>query len=86
VGGNLKEDIAQLKQEFRKPILAHGRAGFAQSLVQGGLIDEYRLKVHPIALRTGLRLFPEGNHPIKLRLTGTKAFAKGTVARVYQPV
>jgi dihydrofolate reductase len=85
-GGDLKHDIAQLKREFRKPVLAHGGAAFAQSLVENGLIDEYRLIVLPIALGTGLRLFPEGNHPVKLCLMETKAFAKGTVAHVYRPV
>jgi dihydrofolate reductase len=85
VGGDLDQDIAQLKRESRKPILAHGGAGFVQSLVRGGLIDEYRLVVHPIVLRTGLRLFPEGNHPIELRMMETKVFAKGTVAHVYRP-
>ena len=42
-----------------KPILAHGGASFARSLVRRGLIDEYCLLIHPVALGRGLPLFPD---------------------------
>jgi dihydrofolate reductase len=47
--GDLSEEIAYLKQQSGKDILAHGGAGFARSLVKSWLIDEYRLIVHPVA-------------------------------------
>src|SRR5258707_1104937 len=48
--GDLAVEIARLKEEPGKEILAHGGARFAQSLVKLGLIDEYRLLIHPEAL------------------------------------
>ncbi|TMA86273.1 MAG: hypothetical protein E6J65_03520 [Deltaproteobacteria bacterium] len=56
-GGDLASEIARLKQESGKEIMAHGGAGFARSLVRLGLVDEYRLLIHPVALGRGLGLF-----------------------------
>jgi dihydrofolate reductase len=81
--GDLAEEIARLKAQPGKDIVAHGGAGFAQSLVQTGLIDEYMLLVHPVALGEGLRLFPQR---VNLRLVSVTAFPKGAVAHVYQPI
>lgn len=50
--------VARLKQE--RPdgyLLAQGGVRFARSLVQSGLIDEYRLVIHPVILSVGERLF-----------------------------
>jgi riboflavin biosynthesis pyrimidine reductase len=55
--GDLAEEIARLKREPGKDILAHGGARFAQSLVKNALIDEYQLLIHPVALGRGLPLF-----------------------------
>jgi dihydrofolate reductase len=45
--GDLTEEIARLKRQPGKDILAHGGAGFARALSERRLIDEYRLFVHP---------------------------------------
>jgi dihydrofolate reductase len=81
--GELRDEISRLKQEPGKDILAHGGARFAQALSRDGLIDEYRLVIHPVALGSGLPLFSD---PIDLELHGTKAFAKGAVALTYRRV
>jgi dihydrofolate reductase len=85
VGGDLAVEIARLKEEPGKEILAHGGARFAQSLVKLGLIDEYRLLIHPVALGRGLPLFGALSKPIDLKLVSTTAFGGGTVANVYRP-
>ncbi|GIL41215.1 dihydrofolate reductase family protein [Roseiterribacter gracilis] len=80
--GDLATEIARLKQQDGKDILAHGGAGFAQSLIKLGLVDEYRLVVHPVALGAGLPLFPA---LMDLQLVSATSFASGTVAKVYRP-
>ncbi|MFP2903824.1 dihydrofolate reductase family protein [Pyxidicoccus sp. 3LFB2] len=50
-----------------------------------GLIDEYRLLIHPVVIGSGLRLFPEQAQPLNLRLVSSTRFAKGAVANVYRP-
>jgi dihydrofolate reductase len=83
-GGELAEEIARLKRESGKEILAHGGASFAQSLAQSGLVDEYRLVVHPVVLGRGLPLFSGLSGPLDLQLVSATPFASGTVAQVYR--
>jgi len=85
VNGDLATEIARLKQQPGKDILAHGGAGFARSLVRLGLVDEYRLLVHPVALGTGLPLFAELPAPMHLKLVSTSLFRSGAAAHVYRP-
>ena len=83
--GELGDEIARLRRETSKEIVAHGGARFAQSLIERALVDEYRLLVHPIALGRGLPLFSKVAEPRDLILVEAKRFAGGAVAHVYQP-
>jgi riboflavin biosynthesis pyrimidine reductase len=78
--GDLADGITALKREAGKDVLAHGGAGFAQSLSREGLIDEYRQVVHPVALGAGLRLF---SSPTNLELRAVHRFPAGAVALTY---
>lgn len=57
--GDLTEEIAQLKQDATGNLIAWGGASFAQSLTRLGLVDEYRLVLHPVALGEWL-IDPDG--------------------------
>jgi dihydrofolate reductase len=59
---------------------AQGRTRFAHSLVATGLIDEYRLVVHPAVLGGGDRLF---DTPLIIKPTSTTAFSRGAAAHVF---
>jgi dihydrofolate reductase len=83
--GDLAEEIAKLKAQDGKPILAHGGVSFARSLVAQGLVDQFVLGVHPIALGKGLPLFSELAAPMPLKLMSSKAFPGGAVAQIYRP-
>jgi dihydrofolate reductase len=83
--GDLAEEIADLKAEAGKPLVAHGGAGFARSLVARGLVDQYDLLVHPVALGKGLPIFSDLAMPRPLKLISSKAFPKGSVAQIYRP-
>jgi dihydrofolate reductase len=85
VTGHLADEIVELKRQAGKDILAHGGAGFAQALVSLGLLDEYRLIVHPVALGRGLPLFSPLSKPLDLELVSSTAFKGGSVAQVYSP-
>lgn len=83
--GDLREEIERLKQEEGKDMLAHGGASFAQSLVREGLVDEYRLLVHPIALGSGKSLFAHLRERRELTLLQAIRFPRGAVIHVYRP-
>ncbi len=83
--GDLKTEIRHLKEQDGKFILAHGGAGFAQNLIETGLIDEYRLLVHPVLLGKGLALFSKLSSPVNLKLESSTAFKTGVIANIYKP-
>ena len=79
--GDLADAVARLKQA--RPggyLLAQGGVRFARSLVETGLIDEYRLVVHPVVLGAGERLFTA---PLAIEPVSTTAFSRGAVAHVF---
>jgi len=79
--GDLTAAITRLKQERSDGyLLAHGGTRFARSLVETGLIDEYRLVTHPVVLGAGEPLFTA---PHTLEPIGTTAFTGGAVAHVF---
>ena len=79
--GELAEAITQLEQERSDGyLLAHGGARFARSLVETGLIDEYRLLIHPAVLGAGERIFLA---PLTIEPMSTTAFSGGAVAHVF---
>lgn len=83
--GDLAEEILRLKEQPGNFILAHGGARFARSLVASGLIDEYRLGIHPVVLGRGQPLFSGLRSPVDLRLVSATNFESGVVGAVYQP-
>jgi dihydrofolate reductase len=79
--GDLAEAITRLKQERSGGyLLAHGGARFARSLVETGLIDEYRLLIHPVVLGAGERIF---HAPLTIEPASTTVFSGGAVAHVF---
>jgi hypothetical protein len=53
-------------------LLAQGGARFARSLVETGLIDEYRLVIHPVVLGSGEQVFTA---PLAIEPISTTAFS-----------
>jgi dihydrofolate reductase len=78
--GDVEAEMARLRHEPGAGILVHGGAALARTLARHGLIDEYQLVVHPLALGGGLALF---DAPLDLRLGETRRFPAGAVALTY---
>jgi len=79
--GDLTDAITRLKEERSGGyLLAQGGTRFARSLVETGLIDEYRLVVHPVVLGAGERLFTA---PLTIEPMSTTVFSGGAVAHVF---
>lgn len=84
ITGDLAQGIKELKKQPGKALLAHGGAGFARNLVQTGLIDEFWLLTHPVAIGQGLGLFAGLKMPMYLKLVDTKSFSAGQLAHLYR--
>jgi dihydrofolate reductase len=80
--GDLADAVTRLKRQGSPGgyLLAQGGTRFARSLVETGLIDEYRLVIHPVVLGAGERLFTA---PLTIAPTCTTAFSGGAVAHVF---
>ncbi len=83
--GDLAQEIATLKREPGKDMLAWGGAAFAQSLSRLGLVDEYRLILQPVALGQGLPLFKDLTAPLRLELVDAQTYPTGATLHVYRP-
>jgi dihydrofolate reductase len=80
--GDLVDAVTALKNEPGGDIAMSGSVSVVRQLLASGLLDELHLLVHPIAIRSGARLFDEG-HPIPLRLLSSQAFKTGVLHLVY---
>ncbi|MFJ9743842.1 dihydrofolate reductase family protein [Streptomyces sp. NPDC101166] len=83
--GDTAEEIAKLKAEPGKDLVAAGGTEFMHSLIKLSVVDEYRLWVLPAAAGKGAPLFPEMDEPVKLRLVKSTAFSSGILELVYAP-
>jgi dihydrofolate reductase len=83
--GDLVEEIAALRGEPGKDMLAWGGAAFAQSLSRLALVDEYRLILQPVALGDGLPLFKDLTAPLQVELVEAQTYPTGAVLHVYRP-
>jgi dihydrofolate reductase len=86
VRGDVPAELGKLKDEPGKELQVIGSGELVQTLMQHGLVDEYRLMIHPILLGSGKRLFREGpDAPTKLRLVDVKPTTTGVLIATYQP-
>jgi dihydrofolate reductase len=82
--GNLLEEVVKLKQQPGKNISVGG-LNISSQLAQSGLIDEYRILIHPVVAGKGPRLFESVNIK-KLELIGSKTFDSGVVELRYKDI
>lgn len=82
---NVAEEITQLKQQPGKDLAIFGSANLTASLMQMGLVDEFRIMVNPVVLGSGIPLFKGVYQPLKLKLLKTRTFSSGNVLLYYQP-
>lgn len=75
--------VARLKEQSG-PDLEVGGAQLVPTLIQAGLVDEYRLFVQPILMGDGRPIFPVLNEAVRLKLVETHAFHSGVVYLRYQ--
>jgi dihydrofolate reductase len=85
IRGDVPAELAKLKAEPGKELQVIGSGELVQMLIGQGLVDEYRLMIHPILLGSGRRLFREADAPTKLRLVDVKPTTTGVMIATYQP-
>ena len=84
ISDDIPAALAKLKEEAPGDIMVNGSAQLVHSLVEHGLVDEWRLMVFPIVLGSGKRLFGDTVDPAKLELVDSKALGSGTLYLTYR--
>ncbi len=82
--GNVADKIKQLKQQEGPELQVYGSGVLIQTLLKHELVDEFWLKIFPVVLGTGKRLFPEGTMPAAFTLYGTKTTPSGVIFASYR--
>jgi dihydrofolate reductase len=82
---DVAEGIRALKQEDGPDLLVQGSANLIQTLLEHGLVDEFRLMIFPLVLGTGKRLFDGGTVPDGLEATSAETSSTGVIIATYRP-
>ena len=85
LGGDVAAEVARLKERPGGELQVHGSGQLAQTLIEAGLVDEYRLLIFPVHLGSGSKLFRDGAPAAALRLTSSSATSTGVIIATYVP-
>ncbi|MEJ7647056.1 MAG: dihydrofolate reductase family protein [Chryseolinea sp.] len=83
---NSAEELKKLKEQPGKDLVIFGSPGLAASFMEAGLIDEYKLTVHPVILGNGISMFKNNTIKSRLKLLDTKTMKSGVVTLHYATI
>lgn len=84
IKGDVIEKIKKLKQQDGPDIQVYGSSVLIQTLLKHDLVDELWLKIFPITLGSGKRLFGDGTIPAAFKLTDSKVSPSGIIIANYK--
>lgn len=82
---NFIEIVSELKNEDGKDVAIFGSSDLAVTLMEHGLIDEFRVMINPVVLGNGKPLFQGIKSKLDLRLIKTRTFKSGNILLYYEP-
>jgi dihydrofolate reductase len=84
LNGDVLTEVSRLKQELEGEINVPASIQLARTLIEHDLIDELRLKIFPVVLGAGERLFGETSAKKPMSLVGTMTVGDGIVSHTYR--
>jgi dihydrofolate reductase len=84
--GDVLSEVSKLKQELDGEIVVAASFRLVHTLIEHDLVDELRLRIFPVALGAGERLFGETSAKKPMRLLDTQAVEGGVACLTYQLV
>lgn len=84
ISGDVVAKLQDLKRQDGPMLQVHGSANLIQTLLKNDLVDELWLKIFPVTLADGKRLFGEGTLPAAFELTSSKVSRLGVIFANYQ--
>jgi len=83
ITGEAADEIRKLKDQDGPEIQVQGSSNLIQTLLKNDLVDEFCLKIFPVIIGRGKRLFGEGTIPAGYRLLESKVSPTGVVVTTY---
>ena len=83
INENIVEEVNNLKKELGKDIWLYGGASLITTFINLGLVDEFRLSIHPVVLGEGKPLFIDIKQRLNLKVVSTRTFSSGVVQIIY---
>ena len=84
--GDAANEVSRLKQELGGDIVVAASFQLVRTLMEHDLVDELRLKIYPVVLGDGRRLFGETSDKKALRLVDTETIDGDVAYLTYEPV
>jgi dihydrofolate reductase len=83
ISDNVVQELIKLKEQDGPALQVHGSGNLIQTLLKNDLVDELWLKIFPITLGGGKRLFAEGTIPAGFKLLDSVVSPKGVIFASY---
>lgn len=84
LSGNVAEEIRKLKEQDDPDLQVHGSGELIQTLLEHDLVDEFWLKIFPVTLGMGKRLFGNGTVPAAYTLVDSKTSPSGVIIATFK--
>ena len=84
INGNVVDEIKKLKQQDGPDLQVHGSCNLIQTLMEHDLVDEFWLKIFPVTLGIGKRLFHAGTFPASYTVVESKTSPLGVIVASYK--
>lgn len=84
LSGDITEKVRQLKQQPGPDLHVYGSANLLQTLMKHDLVDAFWLKIYPLTLGSGKRLFADGTIPAAFKVTESQISPSGIIIANYE--
>jgi len=84
LGGDIVEKVNKIKQTPGPDLHVYGSANLVQTLMKHDVVDAFWLKIYPLTLGSGKRLFADGTIPAAFKVTDCKVSPSGVIIVNYE--
>ncbi len=84
LGGDIAEKVTKLKQQQGPDLHVYGSGNLVQTLMKHDLVDAFWLKIYPLTLGGGKRLFADGTIPAAFKVTNSQVSPSGIIIVNYE--
>jgi dihydrofolate reductase len=85
ISGDVEAAVRELKAQPGRELQVHGSGELLRWLLERDLVDELNIRLYPVIVGDGLRLFPERGQTHDLELVESKSVPSGVTLLTYRP-